>query len=157
MNCIDVATRATALLLAMHIAGCGESGPPTVGTTVTFDTVCDKANEDKRVALEGYLDFPNQFKSKEITIMMRLRHSPFAKDKVVGASVKLGTGPNHVALPPKAFTAKDVKVTANDGKTAGYADKVRVSGTMYYPIMATQEFKCGLTNTLIESVGSSGK
>ena len=142
----------------MFVAGCGDSGPPTVGTAVSFDNVCDKANVDKRIALEGYLDFPEQFKSKDITIMMRLRPSPSTKDKVVGVSVKLGVGPNHVALPPKSFTAKDVKVTTNDGKTISHTDRVRVSGTMYYPSsIAKVEFRCGLSNMLIEGVGASGK
>ena len=157
MSSIQPALRAVATLFALHIAGC-DSAPPTVGTKVTFATVCDKANEDKRVALEGYLDFPSQFKGKDITIMMRLRASPFVTENVVGASVKLGTGPNHVEKPPLSFTAKDLKVTTNDGKTAGHTDRVRVSGRMYYPSsMANVEFKCGLDNTLIESARTASR
>lgn len=154
MRTIDVAMCIASALLVMQLAGCGEEGPATVGELVTFDTVCDKANESKRVALEGYLDFPNEFKSKDLSIMMRLRAAPGAKDRVVGASVRLGTSPNNVAVPPKTFSVKDLKLTMNDGKTAGYADKIKVSGKMYYPIVAQDDFKCGLTNTLIES--SSG-
>jgi hypothetical protein len=158
MSIIRLLAPAVSALFIAQVAGCGEDGPPTAGTLVTFDTVCDRSNVDKRVALEGYLDFPEQFKSRDVTVMMRLRAAPFAKDKVVGASVRLGTGPNHVALPPKSYTARDVKVTTNDGETVGYTDKVRVSGTMYYPgAIANVEFKCGLSNTLIESIVSSGK
>src|SRR5687767_13535532 len=119
MGEIRIAKRAAASLVVALVSGC-DSGPPTVGTPVTFATVCDKANQDKRVALEGYLDFPSQFKAKDVTIMMRLRPTPFAKDeRVVGASVKLGTGPNYVALPPRSYTVKDLKMTTNDGKTLG--------------------------------------
>jgi len=151
-----IAWAATALL-TVHIAGC-DSGPPTAGTKVTFATVCDKANEDRRVALDGYLDFPSQFKGKDVTIMMRLRAAPFATENVIGASVKLGTGPNHVEKPPRSFTSKDLKVTTNDGKTVGYADRVRVSGRMYYPLpTANVEFKCGLDKTLIESARAASK
>ena len=158
MRITAIAARLAAALLVMFVAGCGDSGPPTVGTAVSFDNVCDKANVDKRIALEGYLDFPEQFKSKDITIMMRLRPSPSTKDKVVGVSVKLGVGPNHVALPPKSFTAKDVKVTTNDGKTISHTDRVRVSGTMYYPSsIAKVEFRCGLSNTLIENARAASK
>jgi hypothetical protein len=134
----------TLLAILLLIAGC-DSGPPTAGTVVTFATVCDKANEDKRVALEGYLDFPPQFKAKDLTIMMRLRPTPFSAkdDRIVGASVRLGAGPNHVALPPRKYTANDLRVTTNDGKTMSAADRVKVSGRMYYPSpMASVEFKC---------------
>lgn len=150
--------RGAVLCFTLQITAC-DSGPPTAGTPVTFATVCDKANEDKRVALEGYLDFPSQFKGKDTTIMMRLRPTPLAKDdRVIGASVKLGTGPNHVELPPRKYTANDLKVTTTDGRTLGAGDRVRISGTMYYPVAtANVEFKCGLSNTLVESARSSGK
>jgi hypothetical protein len=91
--------------------------------------------------------------------MLRLRPTPFSKDdRVVGASVKLGTGPNHVEKPPRSYTANNLKVTTNDGKIFGYNDRVRVSGTMYYPsAIAKVEFKCGLSNTLIESARVASK
>jgi hypothetical protein len=62
-----------------------------------------------------------------------------------------------VEKPPRSFTAKDLKVTTNDGKTVGYTDRVRVSGTMYYPIVSSVEFKCRLSNTLIESARAGSK
>jgi hypothetical protein len=62
-----------------------------------------------------------------------------------------------VEKPPRSFTAKDLKVTRNDGKTVGYTDRVTVSGTMYYPIVSSVEFKCRLSNTLIESARAGSK
>jgi hypothetical protein len=144
-------TRVAPLLLLLMLTACSE-GPPTPGTLVTFDNVCDKANEGKRVAVEGYLTFPSEFKEHDISIMMRLRPAPDGHSKnVIGASVKLGS---QVEEPPVSFSQKDMKLHAADGKVLGYHDKVRVSGSMYYPSsIAHVEFECALSNTLIESAG----
>ncbi len=139
------------LLSALLLVGCAE-GPPTRGVPTTFAAVCDKANEGKRMALEGYVDFPEHFKGKDLTIMMRLRPEFDSRDRVVGVSARLGKGPNHIEKPPVSYTVRDIRLNTTDGKVLGYRDKVMVSGTMYYPLVA-QEFKCGLTNTLIESPG----
>jgi len=138
------------LCALLCFAGCSE-GPKTVGAPATFENVCDKSNDGKRLSLEGYLDFPSSFKSSEPSIMMRLRPAFDSRATVVGVSVQLGSGPNQVELPPKQFTPADIKLHAGDGKLAGFRDKVRVSGTMYLPSSIAQvEFKCGLANTLID-------
>lgn len=86
--------------------------------------------------------------------MMRLRPLFESRGTVVGIGVALGNGPNQVEMPPKSFSAADLKLHTQDGKVAGFRDKVKVSGTMYLPSsMATVEFKCGLSNVLIESAG----
>jgi len=104
--------------------------------------------------LEGYLAFPENFtyRGNQDTIILRLRpalESPLA----VGAGAHIGNGSNSVELPPKSYRSDDLRVHTADGQVFGYRDKVRVSGTMYYPgSMAKVEFKCGLTNSLYESV-----
>ena len=149
--------RAIPVLSLLLLGACGESGPPTPGVPTTFETVCGKANEDKRVSLEGYLDFPPQFsvsKGAETTVMLRMRPAPDSGGAVVGASVRLGNGANHVEMPPKSYTSAHLKVHTADGATVGHRDKIKVSGTMYYPsAVAKVDFKCGLTNTLVESAG----
>jgi len=104
------------------------------------------------VAVEGYLSFPSQFKEHDISIMMRLRPEPEpAAQNVIGVSAKLGS---QVEEPPVTFSQKDMKVHTADGKITGYQNKVRVSGSMYFPSsIAHVEFKCGLENTLIEAAG----
>lgn len=146
--------RAVVIVLILCMAACSE-GPKGPGVLVTFDTVCDKANDGKRLALEGYLDFPESFKSKEITIMMRMHPALGPRGPaVVGVSVPLGNAANQVELPPKQFTAADLKLHTQDGQVAGFRDKVKVSGTMYFPSSIAQvEFRCGLTNVLIERAG----
>ena len=144
------------MLFCCFLGGCGSSGPPTRGNPVTFEAVCDKANDGKRILLEGYLDFPESFKYRgtDDTVMLRLKPAPDSKAAVVAASAKIGNGANHVEAPPKSFRREDLKLHTSDGQVAGYGQKVKVSGTMYYPSsMATVEFKCGLTNSLFESAG----
>jgi hypothetical protein len=141
----------------LWLGACTGLGPPTPGTPTTFEDVCGKPNEGKRLSLEGYLNFPEHFtvsKGSDPTVMLLLRPSPGAGANPVGASVVLGNGPNRVAMPPKSFTPADLKLTTADGATVGYRDKVRVSGTMYYPSsIAHVDFKCGLDNSLVESAG----
>jgi len=145
--------RLAAALFCVLLAGCGDSGPPTRGTPVSFADVCGKAYDGKRVMLEGFLRFPSEFKSDEVTVMLRLKPDPETPD-VVGVSAKLGNAVNNVELPPSSFRNSDLKLHTSDGQVVGYQDKVRVSGTMYYPsAIAHVEFKCGLSNTLFESAG----
>jgi hypothetical protein len=137
-------------LCAALLGACGEA-PKGPGVPTTFDAVCDKANDGKRLSLEGYVDFPASFKSKETSIMMRLRPALDQRNKVVGVGVPLGNGPNQVEMPPKRFTSADMKVHTQDGKVLGFRDKVKVSGTMYTPSsLADVEFKCGLSNVMVE-------
>lgn len=143
--------RFASLLFCIFLASCGESGPPTRGVPVSFDAACAKANEGKRVMLEGYLEFPESFKASDATVMLRVRPSLDSLEHVVGASATLGSAANNVELPPQTFKRSDLKLHLANGQIAGYLDKVEVSGTMYYPSsMAQVEFKCGLGNTLYE-------
>ncbi|MBV9328780.1 MAG: hypothetical protein JO352_34145 [Chloroflexi bacterium] len=43
----------------MALVACSE-GPPTAGQPVDFSSVCDKANDGHRVAVDGYLRLPDQ-------------------------------------------------------------------------------------------------
>ena len=48
-------------LAAVALMACSE-GPPTAGEPREFATVCDKANDGHRVAVEGYLRLPDQIR-----------------------------------------------------------------------------------------------
>jgi hypothetical protein len=48
-------------LAAAALVACS-AGPPTVGESRDFGSVCDKANDGHRVAVEGYLRLPDQIK-----------------------------------------------------------------------------------------------
>jgi hypothetical protein len=143
------------LLCFCFLAGCGETGPPTRGTPVAFDQVCDKSNDGKRVMIEGYLGFPEDFtfRGDGDTVMLRIRPA-LETGTPVGVSAKIANGPNAMDLPPKSYRNSDLKLRTSDSQTIGYGTKIKVSGTMYYPSsIAKVDFKCGLTNSLFESAG----
>ena len=135
-------------LIALALASCGSEGPPTAGEAKDFTTVCDKANDGKRVSLEGYLRFPGSFKG-DLSVILRMYKSNDFRDKPVGVQIRLGNQANQLEKVPKQFTDKDMKVHLANGQVVGYGTKVRVSGTVYFPLV-DQEFACGLSNPLVE-------
>jgi hypothetical protein len=143
--------RAFCIGLLIFGAACGSSHtePPTAGETRDFASVCDKANEGKRVAVVGFLRFPEKFTGTS-SVVLRLYGAADYAGAPVGVQTSIGNQANQVELAPKSFTDKDLKVHTSDGQMAGYGTKVKVSGKVYYPLVG-QDFKCGLENPLIES------
>ncbi len=139
-----------ASMIALAFAACGEKKPPTVGETKDFSTVCDKANDGKRVAVEGYLRLPEEVKPK-IGLILRMYKTADFSSEPVGVSSDLGSQANQVEMMPKQYTNKDLKVHTADGQIAGFGMRVRVSGDVYFPLVQ-QEFKCALSNPLVEIV-----
>ena len=137
-------------LVAFVFAACGssEKKPPTVGEAKDFATVCDKANEGKRVAVEGYLRLPEEVNRKTGPVL-RLYPTTEFSGKPVGVSTEIGGQPNQIGFIPKEYTDKDLKVNIANGQVAGFGTKVKVSGDVYYP-MVGQEFPCALSNPLVE-------
>jgi len=139
-------------MLALASAACGASAPPeppTAGEAKEFASVCDKANEGKRVAVVGYPRFPEKFTGTS-SVVLRLYEGADYGGAPVGVQTPIGKQANQVELAPKQFTDKDLKVHTADGQVASYGTKVRVSGKVYFP-MVGQDFKCSLENPLIES------
>jgi hypothetical protein len=142
--------RIAVALLALVLGAC-ESGPPTRGVPVAFNSVCEKANEGKRIMVEGYVNYPHLFHENDVSLMLRMRPSLALQETPLGVSAKLGDQVNNVELPPEHFKQSDLKLHLADGQVVGYADKIKVSGTMYFPSSIAQvEFKCGLSDTLYE-------
>jgi hypothetical protein len=152
-------------LAAVALVACSE-GPPTPGEPRDFSSVCDKANDGHRVAVEGYLRLPDQiqvYKSSsgsvdEKIVVVRLFESGKFQGTPIGVNIDFGTGPNTMADIPGEyiFTDDDLQVHRADGQTAGYGDKVKISGTVYFPTsVADVEFTCGLSNPLIEGPNAS--
>lgn len=139
-------------LLALAGTACGggtQPEPPSAGEPRDFASVCDKANEGKRVALIGYPRFPEKFTGTS-SVVLRLYEGGDYAGAPVGVQTPIGMQANQVELAPKQFTDKDLKVHTSDGQVAGYGTKVKVSGKVYFP-MVGQDFKCALENPLIES------
>ena len=137
------------LLLFFAACGGGAPEPPAVGETKDFASVCDKANEGKRVAVVGFLRFPEKFTGTS-SVVLRLYAGSDYGGAPIGVQTKIGNQANQAELAPKEFTDKDLKVHTSDGQLAGYGTRVKVSGKVYYPLVG-QDFKCALENPLIES------
>ena len=137
--------------LLMFCASCGGGAPeaPTAGETKDFASVCDKVNEGKRVAVAGFLRFPEKFTGTR-SVVLRLYGGGDYTGAPIGVQTMIGNQANQAELAPKEYTDKDLKVHTSDGQVAGYGTKVKVSGKVYYP-MVGQDFKCALENPLIES------
>jgi hypothetical protein len=135
------------LITAFSFAACSR-GPATVGELKDFDAVCDQSNKGKRVAVEGYLRFPNSFKG-ERSAVLRLYKTPDFRFAPVGVQMEIGNGANQFELPPKQYKDSDLKVHLANGQVVGTGTKVRVSGSIYYPLVG-QDFECALENPLVE-------
>jgi hypothetical protein len=135
-------------------AGCNSDTPTAQGVLVTFDTVCDTSNEGKRVALEGFLNFPSKFNAKAPSIVMRLQGAPTRTSKVIGASFSLNAGSNTIIAPPDKYNENDLKAITHDGKSADYTTRVKVTGVVSYSnSLDSLAFKCLITNTRLEIAG----
>src|ERR1041384_7276662 len=105
------------LLMLCAACGTGSSEPPTPGETKDFTSVCDKANEGKRVAVIGFLRFPEKFTGTS-SVMLRLYPGADYAGAPVGVQTRIGSQPNQVELAPKEYTDKDLKVHTSDGQVA---------------------------------------
>ena len=90
---------------------------PTVGELRDFATVCDKANDGKRIAVEGYLRWPNSF-SGTTSAVLRLYPTADASGSPIGVLIRIGQEPNRLGLPPKQYTDRDLKVYTASGDVA---------------------------------------
>ena len=137
------------LLIFFAACGGGPAEPPSAGEMKDFASLCDKANEGKRVAVVGFLRFPEKFTGTS-SVVLRLYGSSDYTGAPVGVQTKIGNQANQAELAPKEYSDKDLKVHTSDGQVAGYGTRVKVSGKVYYPLVG-QDFKCALENPLIES------
>lgn len=137
-------------MLAFALAACGDSGPATVGEAKDFASACVKANDGKRIAIEGYLRFPDSF-SGDSSVVLRLYQADDYKGKPIGVQTQFGDAANQIEKVQKKFSDTDLKVNLASGKVSGFGEKIKVSGKVYYPLVA-QEFECALENPLVEAL-----
>lgn len=153
---MPIRTLLITLSLALLLLSCGSNEAPSKGELKTFETACDKANDGKRIAVEGYLMLPEEF-SGDLSVLLRVNSKPERSEQaVVAANVKIdkeGKAPNSINYLSTSYNDDDLIFRTADGQTLGYQDKVRISGTMYFPSsIAKVEFTCGLSNPLIEKL-----
>jgi hypothetical protein len=118
--------------------------------TIPFAAVCDAGNKGKRVAVDGYLRFPDSF-SGDLSVVLRLYQNADGSGTPIGVQTRFGELTNQVEMVSDQYTDENLKVHITNGQDVGFDTRVRVSGTMYVPgSSATVEFACGLENPLIE-------
>ena len=137
-------------LLLLVLAGCGDSGPPTVGEAVAFADVCS-SESGARVATEGYLRLPDTFTGDQ-SVVLRMFETDSFEGTPVGVQIRFGNQANQIEMVPSEYTDDDLQVHLSDNQVVGYGTRVKVSGSVYFP-MTTQDFTCGLENPLVELAG----
>jgi hypothetical protein len=154
-------------LAVVALVGC-EAGPPTVGEPKDFTNVCDKANDGHRVAVEGYMRLPETITVRTPTrgagkvteiVVVRLFQTQKFNGTPIGVDVGFGTEANTMDELPNGsagYTDEDLHVHVAGGQTVTYGQLVKVSGTVYFPVIAGSdvEFPCGLGNPLIEPMAA---
>ena len=121
---------------------------------VKAEDACTKANEGKRLMIEGYVDFPLSFDTDDNSLALRVRPSLSSWALTVGAVAPVGREPNHVEMPRlnnstrQGYSNRDVRLHLADGQTVTYWNKVKVSGTMYFATgLAPGAYSCALKDT----------
>jgi hypothetical protein len=140
------------VLAAMCVAlviltGCG-SEAPTAGVATPFSEVCARSNDGKRVAVDGYLMFPESFTDAQ-SVVLYLHETDAFDGAPIGVQTPFGTGPNQVDEVTDQYSDEDLQVHLTGGGTAGFGTKVKVSGKVYFPVVE-QTFPCSLENPLVE-------
>src|SRR5262245_1355375 len=136
------------LTLIVTSACTSTQGSPTAGELRDFAAIRDKANDGKRLAVEGYLRWPKSF-TGTTSAVLRLYSAADASGSPIGVQIRIGKEPNQLELPPKQYNDRDLKVHLAGGDVAGVETKVRVSGNLYFPTVS-QDFTCALENPLVE-------
>src|SRR4029079_1507462 len=69
------------VLCVFVLAACGDT-PPTTGTNTAVAAVCAKANDGKRIAVDGYLRFPESFTGDSSVILRLFQTDAFKGDQI---------------------------------------------------------------------------
>ena len=136
-------------LLALALAACGPAKTPAAGEAVQFSNACDKANNGKDVAVEGYLRFPESF-TGSTDVILRLFATNNYDGAPVGVQIDFGSQANQVKAVTDQYSDSDLTVFLANGQPAPYGTKVKVSGYVYFPA-TSQDFACGLETPFVES------
>ena len=139
---------ASLLSISIFLSGCSEP-VPVIGQETAFSAACDKMNEDQRIAVTGYLRFPESF-TGSVSVVLRLYETDNFIGQAIGVTIKFGNQANQVAEVSDEYWDEDLLIHLAGGGEAGFGTLVKVSGTMYYPLVP-QDFKCGLSNPLVEA------
>ena len=107
---------------------------------MTFANFNVKDNDQKQISLEGYARIPAACMVSD-TMLVDLFDNPDGKGKSIAFSCRVGSSANQVEKPPKNYTAKDLKLHANDGSLVEGTQKIRVAGKLIFSTSASILYK----------------
>ncbi len=137
------------MLASLCLSGCAP-GTSYPGALQDFSTACDKANEGRQIAVEGYLRLPDTLTSTS-SVELRLYRDTGFHGVPIGVPMRFGDAPNEAAKIVTAYRDQDLKVYLANGTVVPFETKVRVSGKMVIPL-APSNFRCELENPYVEQV-----
>lgn len=118
------------------------------GELQAFAHACDKANDGKRIAVEGYLRLPDSLTGGG-NVELRLYRDLSFTGKPIGVNMRFGDGANQTRNINAPYHDDDLKVHLADGTLVPFGTKLRVSGRMDLPVVQ-QDFDCELQNVYVE-------
>lgn len=83
------------------------------------------------------------------SVVLRLYEANDFSGKPIGVQTEFGAQANQAEPITTQYTDSDLKVHLANGQLAQFGMKVKVSGKVYFPVIA-QEFDCSLENPLVE-------
>ena len=111
-------------LLALSLTACSAAKTPAAGESVQFSNACDKANEGKNVAVDGYLRFPKSFTGSS-DVILRLYETDSYDGASVGVQIDFGTQANQVKTVTDQYSDSDLTVFLANGHPAAFGTKVK--------------------------------
>jgi hypothetical protein len=134
-------------IIALMLAACAKSAP-AVAENKDFTSACDKSNDGKFIALQGYLRLPDSFTGDQ-SVVLRMYEANDFSGKPIGVQTEFGKEANQVETVGDQFQDTDLKVHLTNGQIAQFGTKVKVTGKVYFPLVG-QDFDCALENLSIE-------
>lgn len=104
-----------------------EAAPPV---EMNFSNVLDKANDKKRIIIEGYVTLPNTSMISKDNVQLYLfeRENQFASPFTFIINVAVGKKNNTMKKIPLKYTPDDVAIKGNSGEAITIGDHVRITG-----------------------------
>jgi hypothetical protein len=100
--------------------------------TVDFTQVLDKANDGKRVSIEGYVTMPTTSYQSGSSAQLDFIERPneFSAPFNFILSVNVGDGKNTMKTLPDKYKAEDIVITGKNGEKIGVGDRVKITGKL---------------------------
>ena len=138
-------------LLAAAAATLAACGPPAPGTSVPIARLCDQP-DDSRVRLDGYIRYRRGLlsfcrstdgKTTDCDLALYADAAPPADFNVMSPprtapeplharlTLKIGNSPGQMDDLPERFSASDVKLHVEGGKTVGEGARVHIDGEVH--------------------------